>query len=670
MELLLSVSLRVLIPAAIAGAVLGIGQVKAAAARHAAWTAVTVCMLLYLALAPVLPSIPVRVLPAASVMANGPGAVVVDTAPAVPMPAVVVAQSVPSWHVMLAFVYGAGALISLLRLAYGYAFTRRLLREARPVDGEICESSWISVPMTVGWLRPKILLPPTWRDWDETKLEVVLAHERCHVRRADWAIAGVAAINRSLFWFHPLAWWLERILGSLAEHAADDAALLETVSRAQYAEVLLDMAAAVSSSRGRTVWEAMAMAKTTEVHMRIDRILDETRQIPAGLSRPWCAVLLACSLPVAYAAAVLEVAPAVALAQPMTQEKTVAPPASQPEPTAPTPSYTAQSAPKTDQVVEQYIVAQRSRATSPSAAPPNSVATQTSVTDQTSAPGAVALAALTPVTRVSPEYPRLARETGAHGMVELIATVAKDGHVTDVKVIHGPPMLQRAAVSAVMQWTYPPQPAETQTLATVDFPGSDSPAPSAAGIQQAVLISKRDPVYPEEARRAGTKGIVELVVTIASDGHVKTARTLRGDPLLAKAAEDAVLQWRYKPTLLNGTAVESQSQVFVNFAGQPPLATPPSSAPPAGAFEPAALIFRKEPIHPGGDLQGLGGTVIFQARVGMDGRLSNIRVTDGPAELVPAALEAVKQWVYRPARVDGQAIETDTQIELRFTAGR
>jgi TonB family protein len=252
----------------------------------------------------------------------------------------------------------------------------------------------------------------------------------------------------------------------------------------------------------------------------------------------------------------------------------------------------------------------------------------------------------------------------------MIATVAPDGHVTEVKVIKGPPMLQKAAASAVMQWTYGSQPAETQTIATVTFQGSDSPGAAGGRIQPAVLIRRKEPLYPEEARRAGIKGVVELVATIDKDGRVNTARTLRGDPLLAQAAEEAVLQWIYRPTMLDGTPVEAQTQVFVNFMGEAAAATLPSSAPPAGAFQPAVLILRKEPIHPDGDLQGLGGTVLFQARVGLDGRLSNIRVTDGPAELVPAALEAVKQWVYRPAAMNGQPMEADTQIALKFTPGR
>jgi len=101
----------------------------------------------------------------------------------------------------------------------------------------------------------------------------------------------------------------------------------------------------------------------------------------------------------------------------------------------------------------------------------------------------------------------------------------------------------------------------------------------------------------------------------------------------------------------------------VNFFGD--TSTQPSLA-PAGAFQTAVLMLRKEPIHPGGDLQGLGGTVTLQARVGLDGRLSDIRVGDGPAELVAAALVAVKQWLYRPATMNGRPVEADTRITLRF----
>jgi TonB family protein len=103
-------------------------------------------------------------------------------------------------------------------------------------------------------------------------------------------------------------------------------------------------------------------------------------------------------------------------------------------------------------------------------------------------------------------------------------------------------------------------------------PAPPPPAPKAVtsggNIVQAVLISKKEPEYPKIARDAGAKGIVELIATIGTDGRVKTVKVLRGHPMLQKSASDAVMQWVYKPTLLNGIPVEGQVQVAVNFLGR------------------------------------------------------------------------------------------------------
>ena len=119
-------------------------------------------------------------------------------------------------------------------------------------------------------------------------------------------------MNRSLYWFNPLAWWLERRLAALAEEACDDAALLALGQRESYAQALLDMAAAVKTGQGRLVWDAMAMAKGKEVRMRIERILDDSRQIPRGLTRSRWLMLVAASLPLIYLSAALRPVPAAA----------------------------------------------------------------------------------------------------------------------------------------------------------------------------------------------------------------------------------------------------------------------------------------------------------------------------------------------------------------------
>jgi TonB family protein len=274
------------------------------------------------------------------------------------------------------------------------------------------------------------------------------------------------------------------------------------------------------------------------------------------------------------------------------------------------------------------------------------------------------------VHRVDPEYPKIAKQTGAKGQVIMDVTVAPDGHVSAIKVVSGHPMLQNAAKEAVMQWTYAPQPTETVARVTLDFvgespSGSASPSAPSGQIQQAVLISRKEPVYPEEAKHAGVTGPVVLQATIGKDGHVTAVKTLRGDPALIGAAEEAVRQWTYRPTLLNGVPVETQTQITLNFVGNPSFFSTKDDG-----MEKAQLIERREPTHPGGELATLGGTVIFRAKIGADGRLSDINVNDGPAELIPAALAAAKQWLYRPAMLKGKPVEEYTTIFLRFTPGR
>ncbi len=99
-------------------------------------------------------------------------------------------------------------------------------------------------------------------------------------------------------------------------------------------------------------------------------------------------------------------------------------------------------------------------------------------------------------------------------------------------------------------------------------PAAAQGKPASGGqIQQAQLIRRKDPEYPRLAKEAGARGTVELLVTVGTDGKVKTVKVVKGHPLLQRAAVDAVLQWVYRPTILNGQAVETQTQVFLNFIG-------------------------------------------------------------------------------------------------------
>ncbi len=84
-------------------------------------------------------------------------------------------------------------------------------------------------------------------------------------------------------------------------------------------------------------------------------------------------------------------------------------------------------------------------------------------------------------------------------------------------------------------------------------------------VEAARLISHPDPIYPYLAREAGIQGNVVLHAIIGTDGRILELRVVTGSPLLVRAAVDAVQQWRYQPTLLNGEPVEVETAITVNF---------------------------------------------------------------------------------------------------------
>jgi TonB family protein len=121
------------------------------------------------------------------------------------------------------------------------------------------------------------------------------------------------------------------------------------------------------------------------------------------------------------------------------------------------------------------------------------------------------------------------------------------------------------------------------TIATIAEPGSGgtlpnlmngaSPAPApvlqtvsvSQGISQGLIIKKIAPSYPATALHLRVQGSVQLLATVTKKGDISAVKVMSGDPSLARAAMDAVKQWKYKPYLLDGNPVEIQTQVTVNF---------------------------------------------------------------------------------------------------------
>jgi protein TonB len=101
---------------------------------------------------------------------------------------------------------------------------------------------------------------------------------------------------------------------------------------------------------------------------------------------------------------------------------------------------------------------------------------------------------------------------------------------------------------------------------------SSEPKPNVPGritiggnVQQAKLISQPRPVYPPLAKQARISGVVHLAAVISKDGQVINLQVISGHPLLIPSALEAVQQWIYQKTLLNGEPVEVSTQIDVNY---------------------------------------------------------------------------------------------------------
>jgi hypothetical protein len=240
-------ALRLIPVAALAALALAVFRVRSAEVRSAVWTAVLFAGML----------MPVTVRMATPLYAPPPG------------PAMVV-RTVAAWSWLDAagVIYALIAAVLLLRLATGLWIGGRLGMAVAELGDGVRESDRVDVPATFGVLRPFIVLPVSWREWDARKLEAVLRHERAHIARGDFAIQTMASVYAALFWFSPLAWWLRARLAALAEQAADDRALAGFGDRPFYAEVVLGFL-----GRRRGAGESVAMARGSAAGTRIERIL-------------------------------------------------------------------------------------------------------------------------------------------------------------------------------------------------------------------------------------------------------------------------------------------------------------------------------------------------------------------------------------------------------------
>jgi beta-lactamase regulating signal transducer with metallopeptidase domain len=160
-------------------------------------------------------------------------------------------------------------------------------------------------PMTWGWRRPVLMIPPETEFWPTDRVRSVVLHEFAHIRRGDWITQQLAKFACAVYWFHPGVWILARLMEAESERAADDAVICAGCAPQSYARHLLEVAKSVSVTRRPF---AVAMARRSSIGARLAAILADGRMRQAPSRR---ATAVICLIAATFVAAVSGAGPRV-----------------------------------------------------------------------------------------------------------------------------------------------------------------------------------------------------------------------------------------------------------------------------------------------------------------------------------------------------------------------
>jgi beta-lactamase regulating signal transducer with metallopeptidase domain len=215
-----------------------------------------------------------------------------------------------AWPELLAASWIVGTLVALAYLILGIVSAWRLFRLSAPCE----DRGWLAAldaarretglrrrvelrvaarsisPAVWGFRRVRILLPEAALGWPPELRRSVLLHELAHAARRDCLSQIVAAVACAAWWFHPLVWFAAGRLRALAEQAADDCVLRAGQRRADYAQHLLTIAAALGWHRAAAL--AQTMFHPSHLEQRLRAILDPGRSRGALGWRPSAASIL------------------------------------------------------------------------------------------------------------------------------------------------------------------------------------------------------------------------------------------------------------------------------------------------------------------------------------------------------------------------------------------
>jgi TonB family protein len=427
-----------------------------------------------------------------------------------------------------AVIWLAGVTIMLARICLGHLRLSLSLRRSPEVRAEgwvaardaaaariglrrlvkLRRSGETDVPLTGGVFAASVVLPETADEWDTERCSVVLLHELTHARRRDPLLWLMARVALALYWFHPLAWLAAARFRREQERSCDDAVVRAGAGQSAYASHLVDLARSVAPAGAYSA--ALGMAATSDLEQRVRALLEPGRS-RRGLSRRACLAGLTSALAVIVPLAALRA-----------------------QSSGPVASLAGSVSEISGAVVPGVLVLLKGDH--------NQEAARANAVGQYSFSGIPA-----------GSY-RL--EVRAGGFAEFQKTIVLTaGAMQQLKI-----MLELGQV--------------TETVEVVGKAGS-RPAPSGTpqrirvggNVQATKLVTSVNPLYPPGAEAAGIEGTVLLRAVISVKGDLLgiSLMSTSVDAELAKAAMDAVRQWHYQPTLLNGAPVEVVTTIAVTF---------------------------------------------------------------------------------------------------------
>jgi TonB family protein len=418
-------------------------------------------------------------------------------------------HTIPARDAVL-WLLAAGALARGAFLAAGFWHLRQYRRHSRPLGTRegvhLLLAEGIAGPVTFGAVRPVVLLPAPFPAFEPAIQEAILRHELLHVRRRDWLFTVAEEVVRAVFWFHPAIWWVLGEIGLAREQEVDRRVVSEMRSREAYVDALLSIAGATTHL---DLAPAPLFLRKRHLKHRVVSILKEVR-----MSKTRLISSLAAALGVLVAAC--------------------------------------------------WLVT----ATFPLAA------------DSADSPGiSVDLGGATLLHRPPVLYPEAARKLGIQGTVVVQLKLDSSAEVSDALVVSGPDELRKEALRSVLNWHFAADAAGTTRVVSISFQADaaqTAPAPPVpprplqkiqvgGNVQSTKLIVQPKPAYPPDAKQARLQGVVKLHAIIGVDGAIENLSVISGHPLLVPSALEAVRQWVYSPTYLNGNPTEVETEIDVNY---------------------------------------------------------------------------------------------------------